>query len=260
MIRGKVRTPDGAVLAIQQTGPNDGPPLLLLPGQANSHRWWDRLRGGFDDTYRTITFDYRGTGGSTAAEVPWSTAGFADDAATVLDALGIRGAHVYGTSMGGRIAQMLAINRPTMVGRLVLACTSPGGPPAQERSDAIRRELADPDQDVRTAALMRLMYTPAWPGCAADSTLLGDPTMTAKASMLHLRVSSGHDASAQLHRITAPTLVLHGADDELSLPANATYIAEQIPGAAAEILPGRHGFFDEFSATVTPRVRRHLEA
>lgn len=258
MIRGRVRTPDGAVLAIQQTGPADGPPLLLLPGQANSHRWWDELRGGFDDVCRTITFDYRGTGDTVADELPWSTTSFADDAATVLDALGIRGAHVHGTSMGGRIAQMLAINRPAMVGRLVLACTSPGGPDAQERSDAIRRELSDPDEAVRTAALVRLFYTPAWPGCAADSLLLGDPTMTAKASILHLRISNEHDASDRLHAITAPTLVLHGEDDELSLPANATYIADRIPGATAEILSGRHGFFDEFRGDVTPRVREHL--
>lgn len=253
-----MRTPDGAVLAIQQTGPADGPPLLLLPGQSNSHRWWDDLRTGFDDVCRTITFDYRGTGGTTADEAPWSTDGFADDAATVLDALGVRGALVYGTSMGGRIAQKLAVNRPAMVGRLVLACTSPGGPDAKERTPAVRRELADPDEGVRTAALMRLFYTPAWTGCAADSLLLGDPTMTAKASILHLRISSEHDASTDLHRVAAPTLVLHGVDDELSFPANATYIADRIPGATAEILPGRHGFFDEFSDAVTPRVRAHL--
>jgi len=260
MIRGRVRTPDGAVLAIQQTGPADGPPLLLLPGQSNSHHWWDPLRGGLDDVFRTITFDYRGTGDTSAPEDPWSSASFADDAATVLHALGHRSAGVYATSMGGRVAQMLAINRPAMVGRLVLACTSPGGPDAHERSTAIRRELAEPDEKIRTAALMRLMYTPQWTGRAADSTLLGDPTMTARAAMLHLRISHEHDASRDLHRITAPTLVLHGSDDELSLPANATYLASRIPGATAEITPGRHGFFDEFSADVTPRVRSHLGA
>jgi len=258
VIRGRIRTADGAVLAIQQTGPADGPPLLLLPGQSNSHRWWDHLRGGFDDVCRTITFDYRGTGGTTALEEPWSTTSFAADAATVLDALGLRGAHVYGTSMGGRVAQMLAINHPTTVGRLVLACTSPGGPDAQERSTAIRRQLARPDDDIRTASIMRLMYTPEWTGRAADSTLLGDPTMTARAAALHLRISNEHDASRDLHRIVAPTLVLHGVDDELSPPANASVIAAGIPGATAEIVPGRHGFFDEFSAAVTPRVRAHL--
>lgn len=257
MIRGRVRTPDGAVLAIQQVGPADGPPLLLLPGQSNSHRWWDPIRGGFDGC-RTITFDYRGTGGTTAPEVSWSTAGFADDAATVLDALGVRRAHVYATSMGGRVAQMLAIRHPTVVDRLVLACTSPGGPGARERTAEVRRQLADPDDHARTAALVRLMYTPAWTGCAADSSLLGDPTMTPRAAMLHLRVSHEHDASTGLATIATPTLVLHGEDDELSPPANATRLAASIPGATAEIVPGRHGFFDEFRAEVTPRVRRHL--
>ena len=139
------RTPDGATLAVQVTGPASGPPLLLLPGQANSHRWWDGLRDALSVVHRTITFDYRGTGDTEAPTEGWSTASFAADAVTVLEHLGIATADVYGTSMGGRVAQMIAIDHPEAVGHLVLGCSSPGGPHAVERSNEVRRRLADPE-------------------------------------------------------------------------------------------------------------------
>lgn len=255
-------TSDGARLACQVHGPEDGPPLLLLQGQANSHRWWEGLREPFAETYRTVTFDWRGTGRTHADThgADWSTSSFADDAATVLDALGIARADVYGTSMGGRVGQWLALRHPSRVRKLVLACTSPGGRPAVERSQEIRRSLAHPDAAVRRRALLELMYTPAW---AAEhgrgSTLLGDPTMSPAATRLHLRVSGRHDAADQLHRISTPTLVLHGADDLMAPVQNARFIADCVPDAVLQITPrGRHGFFDEFAETVTPRVLRFL--
>ena len=88
-------------IAIQVLGNELAPALLLLPGQANSHRWWDGLREPFADRYRTITFDYRGTGDSEASDGEWSTASFADDAATVLDELGVERAAVYGRRWAG---------------------------------------------------------------------------------------------------------------------------------------------------------------
>jgi len=241
---------DGAQLAVQVDGPDDAPPLLLLPGQANSHRWWDELRVPFARTFRTITFDYRGTGDTQAEVGEWSTTSFALDAVAVLDALGVGRAHVYGTSIGGRVAQMLALEH--RVERLVLACTTPGGPHAVERSMDLRRALANPDRAARRRLLLELFYTPAYRG---DSLLLGDPTMSAAASRAHLRVSAGHDAFDRLPEIDVPTLVLHGSDDRMAPVENANLLAYRIPGARLRITPGgRHGFFDEFAATITPAV------
>jgi 3-oxoadipate enol-lactonase len=237
--------------------------LLLLPGQANSHLWWDGLRGFFDKEFRVVTFDYRGTGssGSSQDEPEWSTRSFAQDAVAVLDSLGIAGAHVYGTSMGGRVAQMLAAEHPSRVHRLVLACSSPGGPHARERSQAVRRSLADPDPEVRRARLLSLMYTDTRLARDRCSNLLGDPTMTPDATRRHLRVSNGHDAWELLPGITAPTLVLHGTDDEMVPCANSDLIAARIPDATLWQRPGgRHGFFDEFADEVSPRVSRFLLA
>ncbi|WP_307718770.1 alpha/beta fold hydrolase [Nocardia grenadensis] len=254
--------PDGTALAYQVSGPATAPPLLLLPGQANSHRWWDGVRPGLARNFRTITFDYRGTGDTEADDTEaagWTTELFATDAAAVLDALSCPSAHIYATSMGGRVAQWLAARYPERVQRLVLACTSPGGRLAQERGPEIRRLLADPDPRRRGAVLLELMYTPAWSAAPPRrSTLLGDPRMTARATRGHLRASNRHDASAVLGEIRARTLVLHGDDDRMVPVENAELLAAAVPDAVVEIFPGgRHGFFDEFPA-VGERVTEFL--
>ena len=128
MRHGTALTADRTPLAYQVHGPAAASPVLLLQGQANSHHWWDGIREAFAPEFRTITFDYRGTGATPTGETAagdWSTSTFASDAAAVLDDLGCQRLHVYGTSMGGRVAQMLAIEHGERVDRLILACTSP---------------------------------------------------------------------------------------------------------------------------------------
>ena len=127
---------DGFPLAAQVSGRPTGAMLLLLAGQGNSHRWWTSLRADFEDDFRVVTLDQRGTGGSRGEVTDWSTDLFADDAASVLAALDVPRAMVYGTSMGGRVAQVLAASHPGVVERLVLACTSPGRP---TRSGTVHR-------------------------------------------------------------------------------------------------------------------------
>lgn len=259
MRRLTVTTPDGFVLAGQVSGRDRRPTLLLLPGQANSHTWWTRLRSAFEDRFQVLTFDYRGTGDSRGPVGDWSTSLFATDAARVIGAVADDPAAVYGTSMGGRVAQMLAVEHPDAVDRLVLACTSPGGPQAHERSADVRRALADPDPAARRRTLHQLFYTEAWPHRPEVSHLLGDRTMTAAESRAHLRASAAHNAWDELPGITAPTLVLHGTDDLMVPSLNATLITARIPGATLALHEGgRHGFFEEFAESVTPRVMSFL--
>ncbi|GAA0394379.1 alpha/beta fold hydrolase [Streptomyces luteireticuli] len=249
------KAPDGARIAHQLRG--DGPPLVLLAGQANDHHWWDGVREDFHEAGRsTITLDYRGTGASDAPETPYSTRGFADDVIAVLDALGIDRADVYGTSMGGRVAQWVAADRPDRVRRLVLGCTTPGGRHAVAPDPAVLRSLATPDPDGARRALLDLMYTPSWlaahPG---PHHTLGDPHMSARARGRHLAASRGHDAWDALPGITAPTLVLHGTDDVFNPAENAPLLADRIPGARLHMIPGaRHAYFDEFRAVAGPLV------
>lgn len=252
-----VRTSADVKLYYEVNGDGDRP-LLLLAGQANTHRWWDAARPDFDPYFRTITFDYRGTGDSAKPEDAgmYGTREFAADAVAILDQLGAETAYVYGTSMGGRVAQWLAADHPERVDRLVLGCTSPGGPYGIERGPEVRRSLAQPDADAARRALLELMYTPEWLATHdGPFHTLGDPTMPAAARRAHLRASARHDAWAALPRISAPTLVVHGTDDIFNPAANAPLLAERIPNARLHLIPGaRHAYFEEFRAEASPLV------
>ncbi|MEZ0069682.1 3-oxoadipate enol-lactonase [Streptacidiphilus sp. MAP12-20] len=245
---------DGTRIAYQVRG--EGRSLVLLSGQANSHHWWDPVRADFDAAFRTVTLDYRGTGDSDRPDEPYSTEGFAEDVVAVLDRLGIARADVYGTSMGGRVAQWVAARHPERVGRLVLGCTSPGDRHGVERGAEVNAALTDRDERAARAALVDLMYTPAWTAThAGPFATLGDRTMPAYARRRHRMASARHDAWAVLPDITAPTLVLHGTDDRFNPTANAPLLAERIPDARLELVEGaRHAYFEEFRATASPLV------
>jgi len=247
-------TGDGVAVSYQIRG--RGEPLVLLAGQANDHHWWDGVRDDFEDRHTTVTLDYRGTGDSDKPDVPYTTRGFAADVVAVLDDLGADRAHVYGTSMGGRVAQWLAADHPHRVGSLILGCTSPGGTHGLERDNTVKRSLAQPDRQAARRALLELMYTPAWlathPG---PYTTLGDPGMPAFARRRHLAASAGHDAWDALPGITAPTLIVHGTDDVFNPAANAPLLAGRIPGATLRLIPGaRHAYFEEFREVAGPAV------
>ncbi|MEJ8278009.1 alpha/beta fold hydrolase [Pseudonocardia spirodelae] len=234
---------DGTGIGFDVRG--DGEPLVLLAGQANSRHWWSTVRGDYA-AYRTVVLDTAGTGTSDdAADHDWSTRRFARDVVAVLDEAGIARAHLYGTSMGGRVAQWVAADHPGRVGALVLGCTTAGGPGAVAPDPQVLRRLADPGEN--GVELRRLM---AGPQVAGPLPVLGDDTMSPAARAGHRRASARHDAWAAVPAITAPTLVLHGADDELTPPANGRRLADRIPGAELVVLPGaRHAYFLEPRAT-----------
>ncbi|MFI9719729.1 alpha/beta fold hydrolase [Streptomyces sp. NPDC052396] len=234
-----------------------GTPLVLLSGQANTHHWWDSVRAQFEARFTTVVMDYRGTGNSDRPETDtYTTARFAGDVAAVLDDAGIDRAHIYGTSMGGRVAQWLAAEHPQRVHRLVLGCTSPGGPHGIERGPDVRQALNQPDADAAHRALLELMYTPGWLATHhGPFHTLGDASMPAHARRHHLRASARHNAWDALPRITAPTLIVHGTDDTLNPTANAPLLAERIPNARMHLIPGaRHAYFEEFADVATPLV------
>ncbi|MDX8035468.1 alpha/beta fold hydrolase [Lentzea sp. BCCO 10_0856] len=248
------RAADGTKLFYSVEG--SGPPLLLIAGQANSSRWWSQVRPDFSAAFTTIVTDHRGTGSSDKPDAPYSTQLFASDCVAILDDAGIGTAHVYGTSMGGRIAQWIAASHGDRVERLVLGCTSPGGPHAIERSAEVRRSLAQIDAMKARRALEELMYTPAYRG---PFNTLGDPQMPPHARKRHLFASAEHNAWDVLPSITAPTLVVHGTEDVFNPTANAPLITERIPGARMHLIEGaRHGYFEEFRDVATPLVTDFL--
>ncbi|MFM9369982.1 alpha/beta fold hydrolase [Streptomyces sp. Da 82-17] len=255
---GFVRAGGGARIAYQVRG--GGRALVLLAGQSNNHHWWDAVREDFHPAHRTVTLDPRGTGASDKPQHGYSISEFADDVIAVLDALGLDRVDLYGTSMGGRVAQWVAVRHPERVRRLVLGCTSPGGPHAAQPDASVRQLLAQPDPVAVREALADLMYTPDWrarnPG---PYRTLGDPDMPRHARHGHLVASNRHDAWEQLPRVTAPTLVLHGDADRLTPPGNAHLLADRIPGAALHLVAGaRHAYFEEAREEAGRVVREFL--
>lgn len=246
---------DGTALYYEVNGRGNDV-LVLLAGQSNDHHWWDVPRPDFDAEFRTVVFDHRGTGRSDKPEHGYNTRNFAEDVVAILDAVEATAAHVYGTSMGGRVAQWLAADHPERVRMLVLGCTSPGGRHGVERSAEIRRALAQRDRVKAHQTLLDLMYTPDWLRTHhGPFNTIGDPHMPPHARRGHFLASKKHDSWHALPKITAPTLVVHGADDVFNPVANAPLLAERIPNSRVSLIPGaRHAYFEEFRAVASPLV------
>lgn len=234
---------DGTRLYYDTLG--DGPPLVLISGQAFDHHMWDGVREDFAAHWQVIVYDQRGTGQSDKPrQAAWSTRGFAHDVISILDELGIARAHAYGFSMGGRIAQWLGIDHAARVGALVLGATTPGnahGAPRSPEADAV---LLSGNQ----TAMMDLLVPPDWraqhPEWLAMMAHRARHPMPGHAQRLHYLASEGHDAWAHLPAIQAPTLVIHGDADDINPSANGALLAQRISGAQLHLLPGaRHGYF-----------------
>jgi 3-oxoadipate enol-lactonase len=250
-------TPDGTRLFYACVGPLEGPPLVLLSGQAFDHQMWADVRDDFACHFRVTVLDYRGTGQSDAPPAPpYSTRGFAQDVVHILDALGVARAHVYGFSMGGRVAQWLGIDHPQRVASLVLGATTPGNAHGVRRSPQADAALASG----KPAALQDLLVSGAWrqahPEWVQRMAERARHPLPAHAQRLHFLASEGHEAWAELPGIRAPTLVIHGDADEVNVCANGHLLAQRIPGATLHLMAGaRHGYFweqrEEASRVVT---------
>ena len=224
-----------------------GEPLLLVMGRASDHYGWGPVPDDFAARWQVIVYDHRGTGQSDKPESPaYTLPGFAQDAVGLLDHLGIERAHVYGISMGGMVAQWLAIEHAARVGALVLGCTSPGTAHGVRRSARVEADIASGNM----LRVLTKFYNPLYMLTHLNDLAAMRPAaepMPAYAEAMHGRASAAHDAWNQLPAITAPTLVIHGGRDEVAPTANAHLLAERIPGAEVHLVPrGRHMFYLEF--------------
>jgi len=246
--------PDGARIYYETQG--SGEPLLLIMGRGSDHYSWGPIPADFAARWQVIVYDQRGTGQSDKPHSPpYTVQGFAKDALAVLEALGVARAHVYGISMGGRIAQWLAIGDPARVGALVLGCTTPGDAHGVARSPAASAALASGQgaQPLMFSFLWMLTHMPL-----LASLGRGGP-QPAYAAALHASASEAHDAWDRLPEISAPTLVIHGDRDLVAPVANAHLLAERIPGAELHLVHGgRHMFFLEFRREVNRVVMDFL--
>jgi 3-oxoadipate enol-lactonase len=220
-----------------------GAPVLLIQGLGYARWGWEPVVEPLARSYDVLTFDNRGIGESDAPPGPYSTAELAADAVRVLDEAGVERGHVVGASLGGMIAQELALSHPERVSKLVLACTTPGGPKAypmpQRTVDlmlarASLREFTENalEPAVRPDLVERILVH-------RERTAQGFEAWSAQAA-----AGAGFDASARLGGLAAQTLVQHGDGDVVVDPRNSELLVELIPDARLSLYEGcGHLFF-----------------
>ncbi len=247
----------GAVrLAVADRG--SGPPLLCITGVGYGAWYWERLAADLGDRVRVIAYDARGVGASTPAGPGLDTATLAGDAAGLLHALGIRRAAVLGHSLGGMVAQELALARPDLVDRLILASTTHGGPDAvpvtPEALEVLTRRDGDPMERFRRG--MEVATAPGFPARRPDViarflAYRASGPVPPDQWALQVAAGAGHDATERLGAIRCPVLVLTGDQDRVVPPANAELLARRIPGARVRVLEGlgHHFPFEDPEAT-----------
>jgi pimeloyl-ACP methyl ester carboxylesterase len=227
------------------TATGNGTPLLLIAGLGHEGSSWWRSVPQFAERFRVITFDYRGLGRSGPAPSYCSTDDLANDAAVVLDAAGVDRALVYGFSLGGMVAQRLALRHPSRVGALVLGATTAGGAGAVPPSPATVANIWRGRFLSRAAADEALIPHVYGERCrrenperiAADLEHRRQQRFDANAHHGQMAAAMSHDAEAELPDIAVPTLVVHGALDRLMPPANGERLARRIPGAELHLVP-----------------------
>jgi pimeloyl-ACP methyl ester carboxylesterase len=232
-----------------------GEPLLLIMGYRGSGFMWGedfitRLAGHF----QVIAFDNRGTGLSDKPATLYTIPMMADDAAGLLLHLRLQRAHVFGISMGGMIAQELALRHPQMVRRLVLGCTSCGGPQASLAPVEVLARLIPPADMPREDAIYRqwtVMFSKQF--LETQQSFLENLTQRAllhptppQTSRQHLMAIQRFNTYGRLGLLTAPTLIVSGTEDVIVPPANSLLLAARIPRVRLTMLDGTgHGFFWE---------------
>jgi 3-oxoadipate enol-lactonase len=240
-----------------------GDPLLLVMGLAADSAAWLFQVPDFARHYRTIVFDNRGVGRSAKPPGPYTIHEMADDTAGLLDVLGIARAHVVGVSMGGMIAQELALRHPDRVRGLVLACTYPEPDAEVERQRQFSMAqfggtvAADGEMRIDLTALDPMLFFQHLLPRVFNQAFIDQELpklmqlfsgalqygFSMEAILGQVAAVMGHRATDRLHQIRARTLVITGDADLLIPPANSRVLAEHIPNAKLVTIPGgSHGF------------------
>jgi pimeloyl-ACP methyl ester carboxylesterase len=220
----------------------EGPPLLLVHGLGYARWGWEPVVDGLAERFHVCLFDNRGIGESDVPDGPYTARAMAEDVAAVLDAAGFERAHVVGTSLGGMVAQELALARPERVEALVLACTTPGlrGFPMPEQTVRLLTSAASLPLE---EALRRFVENALAPD--ADPALVERIVERRLANPFDMagwqaQAAAGltFDALDRLPEIRARTLLLHGTQDLVVDHRNSELLAERIPGARLELFEG----------------------
>lgn len=221
----------------------NGVPLVLVQGLGYARWGWEPVADPLAERFRVVLLDNRGIGESEAPTGPYTVREMADDVVRVLDEAGIDRAHVVGTSLGGMIAQELALGAPERVEKLVLVCTTPGGPNAIPMPEVTVRLIAEAPTLEPLAALRRFVENALAPDPPQElvERILAHRIRTAQplaAWLAQAAAGAAFDAHDRLRGLACPTLVLHGTADVVVDPGNSELLAAAIPGARSELFAG----------------------
>ena len=243
-----------------------GQPVLFIQGLGVDHRGWAGVTRPLSQRFRCISYDNRDVGRSSLVDAPYDVLDMTADALGLLDALGIAQADIVGVSMGGVIAQEIAIRHPERVRRLVLVTTYTSGDPRGsaifESQAMLRRTLpreeycratfwsAYSHQDYRREGFIDEMVR---------RTAGNDLWQPQDAYERHVRAVISANTEGRLHQIVAPTLILAGAEDILTPMRFSSLLARDIPNSQLEVIEGAgHGMIWSHPEVVVDHVGRFL--
>jgi len=242
-----------------------GNPLIMIMGLGADSSWWPpRLLSLLSREFRLIVFDNRGAGRSDKPDEPYTVKDMAGDVVGLMDYLGVERAHILGVSMGGMIAQELAISHPERVSKLVLVSTGPGGscgaPPRPEAMEHLLMDRAATPLEVIVARTIEALFPREWLEKHREEVeelarRISRHPIPAYSYARQLEAAMSFDACDRLGLIKAPTLVVSGGKDLILPPENARVLAERIPKARLVIFEDSgHGLIvqrlDDFARLV----------
>jgi 3-oxoadipate enol-lactonase len=246
-----------------------GEPMLLIQGMSATHMTWGRpFLSPLEQSFECIVFDNRGMGLSGPAELPFTIADLAADTIGLLDALEIERAHVVGISMGGMVAQELALAHPERIRTLTLGATYCGGPEgtlmAPEDLQMLGAAMASGEREQVFRAMWEINLSPSFREDEARfeefcemATALPAPK---EVILQQMRACGAHDTSARLGQVTVPTQVIHGTADRLLGVGNGLQIASLLSVEPQLLEDVGHMFWWEQPERSAALVRDHALA
>ena len=250
-------------LAAPPAGPPGAPVLVLGNSLGTSAAVWDRQVGELGNSFRLLRYEFPGHGGSATAAGPYTIAGLGAGVLALLDSLGISRAGYCGISLGGMVGMWLASHAPDRVAALGLVCTSAYLPPADgwyTRATQVRTG----GLVAISAAVVSRWFTPAYAAAAPSviaQFLMDLEDTDPEGYACCCEAIAGMDQRADLAAITAPTLVIAGADDPATPPEHGAVIAAGIDGAILEVIPdSAHLAPVSAPEAVTDALQAHLSA
>jgi pimeloyl-ACP methyl ester carboxylesterase len=262
----------GAPFAYREVGPRNGVPVVFLHHlTANLDEWDPRVIDGVGQDRHVIAFDNRGVGRS-GGRTPESVAEMAEDAVAFIDALGLGRVDLLGFSLGGFVAQVIALERRQLVRRLILAGTAPAGGIDVTEVGAVLQTAIDWSSREKRHPKHFLFFSPSASGQKAADEYLGrlgertgdqDAAVTTDAIQAQLAAITrwGQEPSSDLGSITIPVLVANGDDDVMLPTVNSFDLFRRLPKAKLSIFPNAgHGGVFEYYPEFVRQVRAFLDA